>query len=159
MENLDEDVNTYICYSELLNEIINEEKDLFKKKRDLEELRSQIVEGDGGFGIDMSDHAFKQILERLEVLAFESDIIFKDIFSPDSLNDSLLLASNIKSFIITTIAKARKDNKFIKAPSKSGGSEFKFTVDVKKWSDDKRSLQFVCIVENNVIKTGYFNWV
>jgi frataxin-like iron-binding protein CyaY len=157
--NEDEDIDKYIDYSKLLNEIINEEKDLFKKKRDLEKLRLQIVEIDGGFGIDMSDHAYKQISERLEVLSFESEIIFKDVISPESPNDSLLLASNIKSFIITTIANARRDNKFIKIPSKSGGSEFKFTIDVKKWSDDKRDLQFICIVENNVIKTGYFNWI
>ena len=36
--------------------------------------------------------------------------------------------------------------------------EYRYTIDMTKWSGEK-NLQFVAIVENNHIKTGFFNWV
>ncbi len=149
----------YIEYAKLYSSIINDEKAISNKKRKIEEIRSNIIHGDGGCGLEISGHAFKQISERLEALAMEYDMIYTDVMSPHSQSDSLLIASNMRSFIITTIAKARFDGKYVKENSKSGGIEFRFIIEMKKWSTEKSVLQFVCIVENYTIKTGYFNWI
>jgi len=150
--------DTYIGYAQLYSEIINDEKETARKRRILSEYREKIIGGDGGCGLELSAHAFKQIAERLEALAMESGIIYKDVISPEVPNDSLLIASNMRSFVITTIAKARSDGKYVLENSRNGGKEFRFTIVMKKWSTDKQELQFVCIVENYTVKTGYFNW-
>ncbi len=150
----------YIEYAEALSGVSSLEKDLHNKKRMLEEIKKNLSapDCDGGFGTEVSAHAFRQIAERFEELALENAIIHTDVFKPDSPQESLLLASNLKSFIITLLASARIKGQFKKGEAANGGKEFRFTVDINSWSGDK-TLQFVGIVQNNVIKTGFFNWV
>jgi len=152
----------YIQYAEAISRIASLEIELHNKKRLIADFKENLVspESDGGFGIEFTAHAFKQINERLEKLALEYSIIYKDVFKEDAPSESLLLASNMKSFIITLLANARKNGEFKAEPSKNsnGGTEYRFTVDIKRWSIDK-TLQFVGIVENNHLKTGFFNWV
>ena len=57
------------------------------------------------------------------------------------------------------ISKALNDGSYKAKKSRSGGTEYTYTVTVHKWSKEDSLLQFVAIVEKNVIKTGYFNWV
>jgi len=118
-------------------------------------------EGDGSHAIEISAHAFKQISERLEILAIENDIIYQDFIDTKNPLRSLSIPSNLKCFIFTLIANAKKRGGVIKEPSKNtpGGFEFRYTIEIKKWSTNSRTLQFTCIVENCNIKTGYFNWL
>jgi len=150
----------YMEYAELLNDIVSDERELYNKKKVIADLKNELSSehSDGGYGIELSAHSFKQIAERLEVLAMENSIIYKDVFKSGSPQDSLLLASNMKSFVITLLANARNKKQFKEDESNSGGTEFRYTIDIKKWSNEK-TLQFVAIVENNNIKTGFFNWV
>ena len=150
----------YIDFAETMSSIVSLEKDLHTKRRVLEDLRKNLSapDCDGGFGVDISAHAFRQISERLESLALENAVIYKDVMKPDSPQDTLLMASNMKSFITTLLANARKKGEYTIDDSKNGGKEFRFTVNINKWSNEKQ-LQFVGIVENNVVKTGFFNWV
>lgn len=150
----------YIDFAETLSGIVSLEKELHSKKRLMGDLKSSLgaSDCDGGFGTEISAHAFKQISERLESLALENAEIYKDVMKQGSPHDSLLMASNMKSFIITTLANARQKSEYATGDSRNGGKEYRFTVDIKKWSGDK-TLQFVAIVENNVVKTGFFNWV
>jgi len=151
----------YLEYAEMVSELSSAELKIHNMRRIVSELKSDLSgpESDGGFGIDISAHAFKQISERLETLALESVEIFNDVFK-NGAAESLILPSNLKSFIITLLADARSKGNYTKENSKntSGGTEFRYVIDIKKWSDDK-ILQMVCIVENRNIKTGYFNWV
>jgi len=118
-------------------------------------------EGDGSHGVDISAHAFKQISERLESLAMENDSIYSDFINLEEPQRSMSIPSNLKSFIFTLVASAKKKGRYSKESSKntSGGFEFRYNVEIKKWGTQKGTLQFVCIVENCNIKTGYFNWV
>ena len=155
------DLNSiYIQYAEMLSSIINTEKELHDKKKVLKDLKDKFNsnECDGGYGVEISAHAFRQIAERLESLAMGSSVIYKDVFNPDNPSRSLLLPSNMKSFIITSLANARSKGLFQIEPSKDNGNEFRYTIDIRKWSGSK-TLQFVSIVENNNVKTGFFNWV
>jgi len=157
----DKDLNSiYITYAETFGSIGSSEKDLYNKYKLLQELKEELSaqDSDGGYGTDMSAHAFKQIAERFEELALQNQCIFEDVFKPDSPQDSLLLSSNLKSFIITLLSNARKKGEYKEETAQNGGFEFRFTVNIKKWSKEK-TLQFVGIVQNNVIKTGFFNWV
>lgn len=150
----------YLDYAKALNLLNEIEQELYNKKRILQTIKDELcINGnDGSCGIDITDHAFKQIAERLEVLAREYSFTYRDIVKPDNHQESLLLASNMKSFIITMLANAKSKNEVVENDSKSGGKEFRYTIEIKKWSHDK-SLQFVAIVENNKVKTGFFNWV
>lgn len=151
----------YLEYAEMLSEHSTAELKLRNIKRVLEELRSELSSGecDGSYGLELSAHAFKQISERLEVLALENVMIYKDVFK-ESRVECLLSPSNLKSFVITLIADARNKGNFTKEKSKNNanGTEFRYTIDIKSWSSD-RLLQLVCIVENNYVKTGFFNFV
>jgi hypothetical protein len=152
----------YIKYAETLSELTTMEAQIHNKKRIVEELRKDLVDqekGDDSFGIEFTAHAFRQVSERLEFLAMENPVIYNDVFKKEMPSDSLLLPSNLKSFVITLLADARKKNNFTEEESKnSNGIEYRYTINMNKWSDDKL-LQFVAIVENNHIKTGFFNWV
>jgi len=152
----------YIQFAETLNELLSLERSIRNKRRLMESLKKDLdpSECDGSFATDFTAHAFKQLSERLEELALENPKIFKDVFPDGSPSESLLLPSNLKSFIITLIADARKKGHFKEEESKntSGGVEYRYTIDMRKWSNDK-TLQLVVIVENNCIKTGFFNWV
>jgi len=59
------------------------------------------------------------------------------------------------------MAKAAENDSVHEEPSRSTQSavEYHYKIEVKKWSTDNKKLVFVGIVENNVIKTTYFNWV
>lgn len=153
--------DVYVQYAETYSESITLKGTLHNCERMLEELKASLTspESDGGFGVEVSAHAFKQISERLEELASQNKAIYDDVFRRDEPLASLILASNLKSFIITTLANAHKKGNFSKEKSKnSSGVEFRYIVDINKWSGQK-TLQFVVIVENNYIKTGFFNWV
>lgn len=151
----------YLEFAELLSELSTLELKMHNMRRIIDEIRGELSgsESDGGYGTDLSAHAFKQISERLERLAFENIVIYNDVFKAEK-SETLLLPSNLKSFVITLIADARKKGNFSREKSKNtpDGTEFRYTIEIQKWSDDK-TLQFVCIVENNNVKTGYFNWV
>lgn len=152
----------YLDYAEAYSELISLEAQIHNRRRLIDELKANLTspESDGSFGVEVSAHAFKQISERLEELAMQNTAIYRDVFKEDSQQESLMLPSNLKSFIITTLANAHKKKQFSRERSKGsgGGVEFRYMVDIKKWSGDK-TLQFVVIVENNYIKTGFFNWV
>jgi len=97
----------------------------------------------------------------MEPLIRESDVIYQDFLNSKDLNQSLSFPSNLKAFIITLVANAKKKGNYTKESSKNtpNGYEFRYNIEIKKWSEPKRTLQFTCIVENNNIKTGYFNWL
>ena len=151
----------YLEFAEMLSELSTAELKIRNMKRVVEELRDELTQdgNDGSYGLELSGHAFKQLSERLETLALENVSIYKDVFK-DSTTSSLLLPSNLKSFIITLIANAKKRGDFTKDKSKNSadGTEYRYTIDIKSWSTEK-TLQLVCIVENNYIKTGFFNFV
>ena len=43
----------------------------------------------------------------------------------------------LKCFIITLLANARSKDQYNKEDSRNGGIECRFTVDIKKWSEEK----------------------
>ena len=154
----------YVEFAEAFSELITLENRIHNKRRLVEDLRRDLKsdECDGSFGIEFTGHAFKQISERLEEIAMESPAIYKDVFKEESPHDSLLLPSNLKSFVITLLSNANKKGHFKAEDSKSNknanGTEYRYTINMKKWSGEKL-LQFIAIVEDNYIKTGFFNWV
>lgn len=95
------------------------------------------------------------------MLAMENEPIYRDFLNLEDPTKSMSIPSNLKSFIFTLVASAKKKGTFSKEKSKNtqDGFEFRYNMEIKKWSTNKDTLQFVCIVENNNIKTGYFNWV
>ena len=154
----------YIDFAETLSELTTLEIRIHNKRRLVENLKQELKSNkcDGSFGVEFTGHAFKQISERLEGLSMESPVIYKDVFKEDSPQDSLLLPSNLKSFIITLLSNANKKGDFKSEESKSNkntnGVEYRYTINMNKWSGEK-ILQFIAIVEDNYIKTGFFNWV
>lgn len=151
--------DTYIRYAESLSELTEMELKIHNKKALVYDLKEELKkEENGSCGLEFTGHAFKQISERLEEIAMMSPVIRKDVFKDENYFKSLLLPSNLKPFIITLLASAHKKGNVKEEESKSSGKEYRYTVDMTKWSGEK-NLQFVAIVENNHIKTGFFNWV
>ena len=154
--------DVYLEYAKELSELGGLEMQLSELRRSIEDKKTSLLsnQGDGSHGVEISAHAFKQISERLELLAFDYDIIYRDFINIENPSQSKSIPSNLKSFVLTLIAQAKKKGSFSKEPSKNttGGFEYRYNIEIKKWSDAKNTLLFTCIVENNNIKTGYFNW-
>lgn len=151
----------YQRYAEALNDCTVEEKKLYNIRRLVEDLKSEIRESDNpSFPIELTAHAFKQISERIERLAMENSTIHINVFG-QSPQDSILIPSNLRTFVILLMSKAMKDGRIDRRPSKhtSGSEEFHYVIDIDDWSSTDQVLQFTAVVENNVIKTGFFNWV
>lgn len=149
----------YKQFAESLTEQASLEIKIGNVKRANEELKKEFEkEKDGSFGIELSAHAFKQISERLEVLVLENANIYYEVFKGVK-EDCVFLPSNLNAFVISLIAKAREKGCFVKEKSKNSqdGYEYRYTYDITEWSVE-RPMQFICIVENNNIKTGFFNF-
>jgi hypothetical protein len=149
----------YLQYAELFSDISISELELNEKKRNLEEVKEELKQNPD-FGLDLTAHAFTNISDRLSALASENSVIFSDVFNPQNPHKALLWPNNLRSFIIGMIANARSKGDPIKKPSKnSQGDEYQYDIEIKKWGNDKTSLIFTTIVESNMVKTGYFNWM
>jgi len=154
----------YVEFAEALSELTTLENNIHNKRRFVEDIKKELKsdESDKSIGLEFTGHAFLQISERLEEIALRYSTIYNDVFRVDSPSESLLVPSNMKSFIITLLSNAHKKEQFKEEQSRSNkntnGVEFRYTININKWSDDK-SLQFIAVVEDNYIKTGFFNWV
>jgi len=154
----------YLQYADILSQTAILEFQLNEKKRALEEMKDELDKDkftDGGFGLELSAHAFTNISSRLSALAVENIVIYKDVMNSENQADSLIWPSNMKAFVIGMIANARQKKEFEIKDSKNrdGGKEFHYEIEIKTWSNSKSALVFIAIVESNVIKTGYFNWI
>jgi hypothetical protein len=152
----------YLQYAEIFSEVSLLELELSEKRRALSEVRSELEKHPAGnFGLDLTAHAFTNITDRLSGLASEFPVIYNDVFNPGEPSRALLWPSNLRAFIISMLASANSKKQFSEKPSKNnaGGKEYHYDIEIKKWSTDRDILLFTAIVEDSVIKTGYFNWV
>ena len=148
----------YRDYAKTYHEVVDLSRTLSTKKRELDVLTNELSQ-DGKYGLELSSHAMAQISERLEDLTNDNQIIYDDVIKPHSPQDSLLIPSNLKSFVISLLSKAIDENLVEKRSARSGGSDYHHIIKIKKWTSGKKVIEFTCIVENNVVKTGYFNYV
>lgn len=148
----------YRDYAKIYHEIVDLSRSLNTKRRELDVLTCELSK-DGKFGLELSAHAQSQISERLEDLTNDNQIIYDDVFRPESQQDALIIPSNLKSFVFSLLSKAIDEESVEKKSSRSGGYEYHHNTVVKKWVSGKKVIQFTGIVENGVIKTGFFNYV
>ena len=150
----------YIEWVKLLSEITDEKKVTVRKINKAEALQRDIVEGEDGdiLPIKITDHAMTQIHRRLADLANKSPKAFDDIMNKTA-DASLLDPDNLECFIFTMVSKAYGDNSIKKKKSRSGSTEYVFNVNISKWKTKNKELVFSMMVENNVVKTGFFNLV
>jgi len=156
-------IERYNDFARIFNEVVSLELTLATNKRSLEDMRSIIKEEDkeGKIGLDFSAHAIRQIQERLEILANESSSVYEDVFNTETPERSIIWPSNTRAFIIGMMAKAAENDGVTQESSRSNGSscEYHYKIEIRKWSTADKKLVFVGIVENNIIKTAYFNWI
>jgi len=152
----------YIEFAETLSELTTLENNIHNKRRLVEDIKKELKseENNKSAGLEFTGHAFQQVSERLEEIALKDSVIYNDVFKNESPSESLLLPSNMKSFIITLLSNAHKKEQYKEEPSNknNGESIFRYTININKWSNEK-TLQFVAIVEDNFIKTRFFNWI
>jgi hypothetical protein len=142
----------YKNYSRVYHEVVDLTRTLNAKRRELDLITAGLKNAGGEYGIEFSAHAIANISTRLEELASDDQIIYDDVFRPDSLLDALIIPSNLKSFVISLLSQAIEEGAVEQRNSKSNGIEYHHVTRIKKWS-----VAFTCIVEDNTIKTGYFN--
>lgn len=154
------DNGKYIEYVKLLSDIDDEKKSVSKKHNNLQDIEDELnaVDDTGMYPTKVTDHAMAQISDRIEALAYKSKNAYEDIFSK-SHEESLLLPTNLKCFTLTMVGKALEDGTYKSVKSRSGGKEYRYNVNISKWKTKDKELMFTIIVENNNVKTGYFNLV
>ncbi len=154
----------YVEFAEAFSELVTAESRIHNKRRLVEDIKKELKsdKNNSSYGLDFTGHAFQQISERLEEIAMESSVIYRDVFKNDSPSESLLIPSNLKSFIMTLLSDANKKGQYKEEDSRSNKNpnsvEYRYTINMNKWNGEK-SLQFIAIVEDNYIKTGFFNWI
>jgi hypothetical protein len=153
----------YLQYAELLSEISIAELEMNEKKRALSELKTELDkdrEVDGSLGLEVTAHAFTNIAERLAILASENPAIHADVMNVKEPSKAILWPSNLKAFVIGTIANAKLKKNYTEKPSRNspGKKEYHYEIELNKWGTDSEELHFTAVVENNVVKTGFFNW-
>lgn len=150
----------YIEWVKLLSEITDEKKVTIRKINKAEALEEDIVGGEDGSMLPtkITDHAMTQIHRRLAGLTNKSTVAFEDVMNKKA-SDSLLDPDNLECFIFTMISKSYKDGTYKSKKARSGGSEYVFNINMPNWNTKNKKLVFSMIVENNVVKTGYFNLV
>ena len=142
-------------FAEALADLSNLEISTGHARRSVEEIREELYKhNNDGYAVELSAHAFTNISARLHALTCESKIIYDDVTRPDDHNKSLLIPSQLRAFIISLIAKAKIDEDF-----KHKGREYHYNIEMVKWSNSHHMLVLTAIVEESVVKTGYFNWI
>ena len=141
----------YLQYAEVLSKIASLEFELSNEKRTLEEIKDELMTeagNDGGFGIELSAHAFTNIANRLTALGSDSKVINNDLFNVKSQSESLIWPPNMKAFVIGMIANARHKNEFTIKDSKNnnGNKEYHYEIEIKNWSTQRQALIFIAIV-------------
>lgn len=120
-------------------------------KREEDNLTSKILENDdGGLGTSLSSHAFRRVYDRIEKLLVENPFIYKAV---NDSGNTIFRPSNMFMFVTDLILKARLEGNFVKQPN----GQYKYVTKVEEWCNDDFSVEFVCYVENNNIKTIFFN--
>lgn len=159
MSDIDYD-KKYIEYAELMTSISATESDLDNKRRRLNDIKSELSYMDGIYGLELSAHAIANISSRIEHLARENSHIYIDVMNHEDPTKSLIWPSNMKSFIISIIAHAKSKGDYNERKSRNNPDhkEYHFDIEIGKWRLDNKKLNFIAIVESNIIKTGYFNW-
>ena len=151
----------YITLVKLLKKIDDSKALTSSMEEEVEQLEEEIINSDsnnGAFPLLVTDHAIAQTLERLEALMRRSPRARRDIGERDFEN-SLLLHSNLRHFILIMVVRATEDNSVRPRKSRGGGkgTEYVYTVNLHKWKTRDKSLNMSIIVENNTVKTCYFN--
>jgi len=149
----------YSKYAQLRSKIADTQKVLAKDRQLCDKMEKEIIDSDkeGGYAIKVSTHAYNNISKRLETITEESPKAYTEIVECDP-DKSLFKPSNLVVFIIAMICKARELESYKTKKSRDNGTEYHYSVNLSKWSTDQE-LFFTCIVENHVVKTGFFNFV
>ena len=146
-----------------LNDIEHDAANLKRVKADCERVVLENAENSSDWdaiALYITDHGFTQIIERFEHAIREDYEAYNDIYNRD-VKKSIITPSNFKSFILTAIAKAFSEKSYTFEEGRGSGmsEQYRYNFKLKRWSNDKQSLEFVVIVKVNKIITGYFNWV
>jgi len=153
-------VNKHEGYFQLLN--LKHENDAMMRTLAMNNTNMKTLESklndDGKFPTQISDHAFAQVIKRLEDLTTKSTNAYDDIMNGD-IKDSLFLPSNLRKFIYDNVKTAIKIESVKKKTSRSGGHEYIYDIKIPKWNDGTKECVFTLAVEQNNIKTCYFNLI
>jgi hypothetical protein len=151
----------YQEYAEAFAEKAEIDSKIKNLSRLVDDLKREIKEHDntGEYGLNITAHACNQISKRLESLAAENSVIFKDVMNMENPSSSLIWPTNMESFVLGMLAKARLSKDFTVEDSKnSSGKEYHYNIEIRDWATENKRLIFTGLVENNNIKTGFFNW-
>ena len=147
----------YEEYVGMLKELPKLERDLSNFKISMNKLKTDIKNSDnaGMFPVSISAHAYKNISDRLEVVTRNSYVAMSD-----AMEYNLFTPSNLNAFVINNIHTAINNNSYTKSRSGKNSYEYKYKATLSTWVDiDGKTCDFTAIVENNNVKTGFFNFV
>lgn len=110
------------------------------------------------FPTTVSDHAALKATERIQEFADTCQELFSEIVNAIEPDMSLSLIANMKAFVIKILADAYVNKRFVAQQSKTGSTEWKYIYNVPGWEFSGRAIEIVACVEDNVVKTVFFNW-
>ena len=157
MESLKDLAFDYAKALSSINDLEHEIARLSRNKSDIEDaVQSSGEDTSGGIALFITDHGFTQIVERFEK-AIRMDCDAYDKLYNKNVSESILTPSNFKAFIITILAQAYNDNNYGYESHKGG--QYRYNIEISSLSNENTTLEFISIVKDNKVITGYFNWV
>lgn len=154
---------SYEQFVEIKKKVADLEKSLKDSKKSMlaitELVKTDEGKHNGRFGLEFTGHGFTQISQRLEDISGDHEHIYKDVFNIENPSESIMFPSNLKIFVLQILLAAEKaGNKWKSKKSNKGGTEYIYTMEIQKWRSGNDRCIFTCIIEENNIKTGYFDY-
>jgi hypothetical protein len=147
----------YLEHAKAINDFNDTRFQEANTRSTIRNLRDELAHfGNGAFGLEISDHAYAQIHQRVGELMIEHPHIWDDVNKKAS--ESIVLSVNFIAFIITLLAAAYDKGSVEEKEARKGGIEYHYSIEIPQWSNENGSLEFTAIVQNGVVKTGFFNW-
>ena len=145
-------------YSKFIKSYYNVVTTKQKLTRDTNILNDMVIHLDKlkQYPTSLTDHAFHQIITRLEEMTQQHKVVY-DYVMKGNVNESMFIPSNLQDFVFNNVLRAIKNNTVKTKKSRSGGVETIFNTHMTEWNINPKEITFSCIVENGVVKTGYFN--
>ena len=123
---------------------------------------AELVEADvnPAFAMHVTQHAATRAVSRLNECAVTEPKIMCDLVNQEHPERSLAIIENMHTFLITVLAHAFESGSYVEVPSRNnkGKSEYKYTTPVVKWIFKNKRLDICAHVEDNAVKTVYFDW-
>ena len=149
-------MNEFQEYLDLMYNDLSPDSESNELRRRFSMLHSAIKNSDdtGGIPLELSSHAYHRAATRIQQMSIRNIAVYNDVVIIGK--NQLYTPVNLSIFILENINEARINNSFTVTGNEES-KNFKYESEISPWSGDGGKVTMVSVVQNNVVKTVFFN--